>query len=483
MRGEIRADVRATAGHGSRARWLRCAVLVGFVLTLVVPSGALGATLHVTLLSPAGYVTLPIGFARTADGRLHVAYETSTSWGDAANGVADQSISPAGKIASPVQALNWNGPTTGSPNGVPGLVVMPSGALQAVFGGSPSIDDGPWGITSTDGGNTWSAPVNVGSGLMAFGDSNLTVQVSNGTPVLTAGCCGNIVIQSGFGVGSATYQLTNASDDAAGNTDSAVDAKSGAVVASWDSNAGSGGIWLQQVAPTAGAAQKAPIPPQYGTGPPLILAGRDTGPGVFAAYAADFASTSHIRLLRYTGGSIAVGSVHNLHARLSGVATGPSGRIWVVWEGEVNGHDTTAFTRSNKAVTRFEPIQTASFSWADLFSLSGDGRLGPLDLLMSGTRDVKTGPLVQGIYYARVLPELSATVAVKGLSGGKFQLTVTVTDAGDTVSGATVSAKGQTKKTNSKGAATVTVSGTPGTQVTVTVTAAGYQALKTSAKL
>src|SRR4029077_11534782 len=106
MRGEIRADARATAGHGSRARRLRCVVLVGFVLALLVPSGAFGATLQVTLLSPAGYVTLPIGFARTADGRLHVAYETSTSWGDAANGVADQSISPAGKIASPVQALN-----------------------------------------------------------------------------------------------------------------------------------------------------------------------------------------------------------------------------------------------------------------------------------------------------------------------------------------------------------------------------------------
>ena len=205
---------------------------------------------------------------------------------------------------------------------------------------------------------------------MAFGDSNLTLQVSNGTPVLTAGCCGNIVIQQGFGAGSPTYQLTNTSDDAAGNTASALDAKTGAVVASWDSNAGSGGIWLQQAAPTVGAAQKAPIPSQYGTGAPLILAGRDAGPGVFAAYAADFGPTTHVRLLRYGGGSVAVGSVKGLHAAVSGVATSLDGRLWVIWAGEINGHGITAFTRSNKAVTRFEPIQTRPFHLGDSCSPS-----------------------------------------------------------------------------------------------------------------
>src|SRR6202000_2561931 len=130
---------------------------------------------------------------------------------------------PAGNAGPQVQALAWTGLTSGSPSGIPGLAVMPSGALQAAFGGSPSGVDGPWGISSTDGGATWSAPANIGSGSMAFGDSNLTLQVSQGSPGLTAGRCGNIVIQQGFGTGSPTYQLTNASDDAAGNTDSAVD--------------------------------------------------------------------------------------------------------------------------------------------------------------------------------------------------------------------------------------------------------------------
>ena len=464
-----------------RLLWI---VLLGLVLVVLAPSGAMGASLHPKLLTKSGYATTPIGFARSADGKLHVAYETNTSWGDSASGVGAVAISPSGNVGPQVQALAWTGLTSGTPNGAPGLAVLPNGSLQAVFGGSPSGDEGPWGITSTDGGATWSAPVNIGSGSMQFGDSNVTLQVSNGTPVFTAGCCGNVVIQQGFGPASPTYQLTNTSDDAAGNTASALDAKTGAVVASWDSNAGSGGIWLQQAAPSAGAAQKAPIPSQYGTGAPLMLAGRDTGPGVFAAYPADFGSTTHVRLLRYGGGSVAVGSVKGLHAAVSSVATSLDGRLWVMWAGELNGKGVTAYTRSNKAVTRFEPIQVGRFTWADLWTLSGDGRLGPLDLLMSGTPDTK-GPLVQGIYYARLLPELSATATASAANKKKtkFTLKVNVTDAGDAVSGAAVSAKGQSKTTNAKGVAKLTVKGSAGDHVNVTITHPGYRSLTISVKL
>jgi hypothetical protein len=467
---------------GRGRRWLLWVVVLGLAPAVLAPGGATGAALHPKLLTKAGYGTLPIGFARSADGRLHVAFATNTSWGDSASGVGAVAISPSGTVGPQVQALAWTGLTSGSPSGIPGLAVMPSGALQAVFGGSPSGVDGPWGITSTDGGITWSAPANIGSGSMAFGDSNLTLRVAGSTPVLTAGCCGNIVIQQGFGINSPTYQLTNASDDAAGNTASAVDAKTGAVVASWDSNAGSGGIWLQQAALTAGAAQKAPIPSQYGTGAPLMLAGRDSGPGVFGAYPADFAPTTHVRLLRYGGGSLAVGSVKGLHAQVTSVATSLDGRLWVMWAGDINGHGITAYTRSNKAVTRFEPVQTGRFTWAQLFTLSGDGRLGPLDLLMSGAPDTK-GPLVEGIYYVRLLPELSATVASTSIGKGTFKLTAKVTDAGDAVSGATVSAKGQSKTTGAKGSATLTISGSAGDHVSVTITHPGYRTLKMSVKL
>ncbi len=467
---------------GTGQRCLRLTVTLGLAIAAIAPAGAAAKALHPTLLAKVGYGTTPPSFARTADGVLHLAFETNANWGDSANGVGALSISPSGHVGAQVQALAW-GSGGGAPNGIPGLAVLPGGSLEATFGGSPSGDDGPWGISSADGGSTWTGPLDVGSGSMEFGDSYVPLAVSNGTPVLSAGCCGGIVIQQGFGIGASTYELTNNGDNAAGQTGMAVDAATGAAVVGWNSNAGSGGTWFQQVAPSEGTAQKLPVPSQYGTGTPLILAGRDTGPGVFAAYPADYGSTTHMRLLRYGGGSVGVGSVKALHANTWGDATGNDGRIWALWSGVVNGKGVTAITRSNKAVTRFEPIQRYGGTWAQLFTLSGDGRLGPLDLLLGGAPNVKTGPVVSGIYYARVLPELSASVAVHNLGGGKFGLTVHVTDAGDAVSGAKASAKGQSDKTNSSGTAKFTISGSAGDHVTVTVTDAGYRVLKTGIKL
>ncbi len=458
-------------------------VVLGLAIALITPAGAAAAALHPRLLAKVGYGSTPPSFARTGDGTLHLVFETNTNWGNSANGVGALSISPSGHVGAQVQALSWTGVTGGSPNGIPGLAVLPGGSLEATFGGSPSGDDGPWGIASSDGGSTWSAPADVGSGSMEFGDSYVPLAVSNGTPVLAAGCCGGIVIQQGFGTGAPTYLLTNANDNAAGQQSLAVDATTGAVIAGWDSNAGSGGLWLQQVAPTTGTAVKTPVPSQYGTGEPLIVAGRDTGSGVFAAYPGNYATTTHMRLLRYGGGSVAVGSVKGLRATDWGVGTGKDGRIWVIWAGEINGKGITAVTRSNKAVTRFEPIQQYASNWSYLFTLSGDGRLGPLDLVIGGTPAVKTGQGVGGIYYARILPELTATASVKDLGGGKFKLTEKVTDAGDPVAGATASAQGHTNKTNAKGTATLTISGSAGAHVTVTVTSPGYRGAKMSVKL
>jgi hypothetical protein len=457
------------------------AVLGVLALALITPLTAAGATLHTRQLVTASYGATPVGFARTADGVLHMVATQNTNWGDSYSGIAAVSISPSGIVGAPVQALNWNGQ---SAQGNPGLAVMPSGALEATWGGYPFGPDGPWGISSTNGGLTWSAPANIGSGSMGFGDSHVPLAVSNGTPVLVAGCCGGIVIQRGFGAGSPTYQLTNSADGCAGNTDAAVDAASGAAVAGWDSCDGSGGLWLQQVAPSPGAAEKAPVPTQYGSGAPLILAGRDTGPGVFGAYPANYANTTQIRLLRYGGGSVAVGSAKHMHANAWGAATGPDGRIWAMWWGQntKTGKYELAATRSNKAVTRFESIQTfGPMDWSSLFTLAGDGRLGPLDLLIGGN---PTGTqAASGFYYARILPVLSASVSSVGLGGGKFKLRAHVTDAGDPVSGADVSAKGIHKATNGKGHAKLTVSGHSGASVTVRISAPGYRTLQKTVTL
>jgi hypothetical protein len=459
----------------ARTSQLLCAMVGALALLLVAPLAAAGVTLHTTQIATAGYGATPVGFARTPDGVLHVVVTQNTNWGNSYSGIAARSISPSGHIGPPVQALNWDGQ---SAQGDPGLAVTPSGALEATWGGYPFGSNGPWGISSTNGGATWSAPTNIGSGLMAFGDSHVPVAVSHGTPVLVAGCCGNIVIQQGLGPGAPTAQITNSADGCAGNTNAAVDAATGVAIAGWDSCDGSGGLWLQPVAPSLGAAQKAPVPSQYGSGVPLIVAGRDTGPGVFAAYPANYANTTKIRLLRYGGGSVAVGASKHLHADEWGVATGPAGRMWVMWWGQntKTGQFVLAATRSNKAVTRFEPIQTfGPMNWSFLFTLAGDGRLGPLDLLIGGNPNGTQS--ASGFYYARILPVLTASVSAGDLGKGKFKLKVDVTDAGDAVSGATVSVAGSHRSTNGGGHAELTIAGRSGQRVTVAVSDGGYQPL------
>ena len=64
-----------------------------------------------------------------------------------------------------------------------------------------------------------------------------------------------------------------------------------------------------------------------------------------------------------------------------------------------------------------------------------------------------------------------------------FTLIVNVTDAGDHVFNATVSANGKRKKTSALGIAKLTVIGKPEQKVTVTITDPGYQVLKKKVKL
>jgi hypothetical protein len=405
------------------------------------------------------------GFTRTANGTLHLVYPTSDS---GAQGLTSRSISPAGALGPAVAALptDWGV----SP---PGLVALPGGTLEAIFGSAlPDTVSNLWGITSTDGGSTWSAPVDVGSGptleALAYG-APITAKLTGATPVLTVPQAGNLVIQKGLGPNSPAYLATNTIDGEATDADSAVDAATGEVVASWISLAHPGGPYLQGVEPTVGPPRLVPGQSR----PYQAIAGRDTGPGVFAAYTTD---AKHVRLLRYGGGTEAVGSLASVPPGALGVATGLDGRIWVMW-GSDSG--SIALTRSNKAVTRFEPIQHLTDHLLTLDRLSGDGRLGPLDLLVDEIADT-TPTLPTGVYHARVLPELSSSVAVVAVKNKLHQvtahkLTVTVTDASDAVPGAVVIVEGHQQKTNVHGVARLTLAGSSSSRVKLTVTAPTYQ--------
>ncbi len=456
--------------RGNR-RWLLL-IPVAASLTLAAPAGAMGAVKFSRVGTIPGVGGPVEGVTRTSNGTLHLVFPTSQN---GAQGLTSTTIAPTGSIGPSIQALSTDWGVT-----PPGLVALPGGTLEAVFGAISPVNnqDGIWGISSSDGGSTWTAPTYVRSGptfeALSY-NAPITANLSGSTPVLTVPQAGNLVIQQGLGENTPTYQVTNSSDGDATDVNSAVDAGTGAVVASWVSLANPGGIYLQQVAPTAGTPQLVP----GASRPEQVIAGRDKGPGVFAAYTTD---SKHVRLLRYGGGSVAVGSLASVTPAAMGVATGIDGRIWVMW-GSDSGQ--LALTRSNKAVTRFEPIQHITDHLTTLERLSGDGRLGPLDLLVD---EIPPAGPPTAVYHARVLPVLSASVSVKAVKNKHkhviaHRLTVTVTDAGDAVSGAAVTVKGHKKKTNVHGVAKLTLKGSKGGHVKLTVAAPTYQLFTKNIKL
>ncbi len=330
-------------------------------------------------------------------------------------------------------------------------------------------------MTSADGGATWSAPVDVKGGgpneALAYG-SDVTAAMAGATPILTLPQAGNLVIQTGLGAGSPSYTLTSSSDGSTLGANLATDSSSGAVVASWPSGATTLRDYIQAAAPNVGAVQA--IPGQYRNS--VEIAGRDAGSGVFGAYTTD---NSHVRLLRYGGGSVGVGSRHGTTAKVLGVATSLLGRIWVMWGDDSGGG--IAVTRSNKAVTRFEPIQHLDPKLSTLARVSGDGRLGPLDLLVLGMPAGKT-VVPPAESYARVFPQLSAAGLgqadqEQARQGHRAHADREGLDAGDPVAGAKVSTNAVTKTTSSAGVAKLTLPGSKSGVVKVTVKAAGYQAL------
>jgi hypothetical protein len=453
---------------GSRGP-LVCTVIVS--LAVAPPATAVAGVKFTRVASIPGTGGQVYSFVRTANGILHLVYPTTVS---PQQGITAETISPSGAIGSTTTALSTDWGAS-----IPGLVALPTGSLEAVFGAVFNNNSTLWEIASSDGGNTWTAPSDVrpNSGLEAQAyNSPITAQPSGTTPVLTVPEPGGLVIQSGLGPTATVVEPTTSSDGEVTDVDSALDAGTGQVVASWVSFANPGGMLLQSVAPQVGDSQLVPGQSR----PEIVISGRDKGPGVFAAYTTD---GKNVRLLRYDGGSVAVGSLASVTPAALGTATGIDGRIWVMW-GSDNG--SLAVTRSNKAVTRFEPIQHLKAQIVTLDRLSGDGRLGPLDLFADEIADT-TPTLPTGLYHARVLPVLSAAASVKAVKNKQgevtsHKLTVTVTDAGDAVSGAVVTVKGHVKKTNSSGTAKVSLPGS-GKHARLRVTAPTYRVLTKSIKL
>jgi hypothetical protein len=157
----------------------------------------------------------------------------------------------------------------------------------------------------------------------------------------------------------------------------------------------------------------------------------------------------------------------------AGVAAGPEGRLWIFYGDE----ETTYATRSNKAVSKFEPVQKlkSPAGTVQYFRLEGEGSAGPLDLFADVTID---GQTKDGSYHQQVWPQLSLAVA-KNAAGGKVRVTVRVTDAGDPIQGAKVTGlPGGAKTTGGAGTVVLELPSSTHGSFSLEATRAGYHPAK-----
>jgi hypothetical protein len=379
-----------------------------------------------------------IGLVRGADGVLHAVWISGTT----PSTISDTKISAAGRPAgTSTIATGWDGN-----GGIAGLM-MPDQTLRVfVTGGHapnlPTAQTGVNSFTAPASGSPWTLDVGrVWGGTIAYDSGTLGATLTNdGQPVTAWNGAGRGTVH--LGLDPNTPNGSYGSD--LGTAWLATDRGSGAVVLSAPTVAGSGGAFVQQVLPSAGASQTLPsISNEQASG----LAGRIGAGGVYVAWT----DGKTIKLTKVGGGTRTLARGPFGFAK---VFAAPGGRLWVAW-GDTN--DGLYVTRSDAAVTRFEAIQHLKLASGDVAGLAnenGDGSAGPLDFFAL----FQIGGSDRGYWQTHVFPKLSISRSAGKSKRGKRSVTITVTDAGDPVSGASVKVGSKKGRTGANGRVTFSLS-------------------------
>ena len=321
--------------------------------------------------------------------------------------------------------------------------------------------------TSSDG-STWTvANGTFGASTSNYGSYGSDAIDAGGTPLMvsTPGTTNDVSFHSGFdtlpptGTDGTTSHIPDCCAYWAG---AGYDASDGTSWTAWYSltyKAGTDGIDVQQIEPTAGPRLHAPLSTtkqgsawdSLETDQRVQLAGR-AGGGLYTAYAVGYPNATKVALWKL--GSAAPMLISTpAGAEDIGVARGTGGRVWVFWWDQ---HTATLHAaRTNPAATRIGAACSVRtpHGTTSVWTTAGDGSTGPLDLVVNAGE----GSADQ-LYSTQVLPCLSAHVSPGRVSyahGGK--MTITLSDAGVPVAGATVTYAGSSRTTNDTGQATFSV--------------------------
>jgi hypothetical protein len=401
-----------------------------------------------------------IGLVRGADRVLNAIWIRGTT----PSTISDTRIGAAGRPAgSSTIATGWDGN-----GGIAGLL-MPDRTLRLfVTGGHtpnlPTVQTGVNSFTAPPSGSPWTLDAGrVWGGTPAYDAGGLGATLTtDGQPVTAWAGAGAGIVHVGLDPGS---PIVSYGRDL-GPTSVATDRGSGAVVLAAATVAGPDGAFVQQVLPGTGAAR---ILPGIGNEQASGLAGRIGAGGAYVAWT----DGKTVKLMRVGGRTRTVARGPFSFAK---VFAAPGGRLWVAW-GDSN--DGLFVTRSNAAVTRFEAVQhlkLVSGNLAGIGNENGEGSAGPLDFFAL----FQIGGADRGYWQTHVFPKLSIGGSVGKRKRGKRSITITVTDAGDAVSGASVKVGSKKGRTGATGRVTFSLS--PGSY-TEKASAIGYAGASARVKI
>lgn len=381
-------------------------------------------------------------------------------------------VDGAGAVTTPSREIisNWSTVTENAAlMSLGGQRFLAFSGLQSTTTGAPYTSGAEYYATSPDGQTFTLGAGTLSHTTTAYGAYGNDIVDNAGTPVWVgnAGTTNGVSWHSGI---SPTDPAPDGSDGHFGltgccayNAAGARDPATGAVYAAFYSNSSGSaeqGVQVGQILPTQGAFTQAPgsiTTNDYGTNSVaptqrIALVGRPGG-GIYAAYTMGYPSVTSIRVWHVgTGDTMDVPAPQSSAVSLS---ADPSGRLWLTF---AQG-DRIKVVHTNKAATAFGAMGTwgAPRGTVDLWKTATAATDGTLDIV--ATASDKTEKV--NVWHTQAVRTLSIKGSPNPVRRGA-DVTFTVTDAGDPVSGVSVKFGGRTATTNGAGKATIVAPGSRG---------------------
>lgn len=312
---------------------------LAIVIIAMLPAAAAGANTWVAVPGSSDTSYDPPSLVRTPDGALHLVWTTSQF------GVREVSISADGTVSS-VSTVASGFATAGSP----AIVNTPSG-LITLFGGiqcttATTCPEGLFGSASTDGGATWSTPLELLDADEVYASDVNATTLSDGTPLETWWHTLGTTVHLGLTSTTPDYDFQGAMNaGCCGYYSNLAADGSGNVQLAWDSNAtGFVGTWSRPVNPSTGAPSGQPLlmpgsvtdyngtqSQSHMAANTPIVAQSGVADQFYVAYPAGYPTTTDV-LLWHVGSpsSSTVVSEPGDHDFVS-LAADAQGGVWVFW--------------------------------------------------------------------------------------------------------------------------------------------------------